>query len=152
MTPLKLLALDADDLEIISCHLQDAVIRVGDIAYLPSQKRFAAVFNRFDWENALDSETGDENRRRRAALRFDRVFGAQVKGVHPEAKDQVLSLLAIRFEPGDNPSGIIDMTFSGDVSIRLDAECIEAELRDLGPIWQTNNRPHHPDAESDPGA
>ncbi|MEG6508597.1 DUF2948 family protein [Methyloligella sp. 2.7D] len=153
MTPLKLLALDDEDLKIISAHLQDAVLRVDDMAYLPAQKRFAAVLNRFDWEQALGEGTRpDHHRRRRAALRFDRVFNAQIKGVDPEEKGHVLSLLAIRFEPGDSPSGIIELTFSGDVTIRLDAECIEAELKDLGPVWQTKNKPEHPDAESGAGA
>ena len=51
MKPLKLIALDEEDLAVVSSHLQDAVVRVGDMAYLPSKKRFAAVLNRFDWEN-----------------------------------------------------------------------------------------------------
>ncbi|XSG80892.1 MAG: DUF2948 family protein [Methyloligella sp. ZOD6] len=149
MTPLKLLALDDDDLEVISLHLQDAVMRVGDMAYLPSQNRFAAVLNRFDWEEAIQSNA-ETCQRRRAALRFDRVFNAKLKGFRPDQPEQVLSLLAIRFEPSDGPSGIIDLTFSGDASIRLEAECIEAELKDLGPVWQTKNQPRHPGA--DPGA
>ncbi len=49
MPELKLIALDADDLKVISAHLQDAVLRVGDIAYLPRERRFAALGNRFDW-------------------------------------------------------------------------------------------------------
>ena len=49
---LKLIALDEQDLEIVSSHLQDAVVRVGDLAYVPSQKRFAAILNRFNWEKA----------------------------------------------------------------------------------------------------
>jgi hypothetical protein len=150
MTPLKLLALDDADLQIISSHLQDAVVRVADMAYVPEQKRFAAILNRFDWEEALDDKAGAQNRRRRTAIRFDRVFAAQTKGVPAGRSDVVLSLLAIRFEPTDAPSGTIDLIFSGDVSIRLEAECIEVELTDLGPAWETKNRPQHPDSE--PGA
>ncbi len=150
MTPLKLLALDEADLQIISSHLQDAVVRVADMAYVPEQKRFAAILNRFDWEEALDDKEGGQNRRRRTAIRFDRVFAAQTKGVPAGHSDVVLSLLAIRFEPTDAPSGTIDLIFSGDVSIRLQAECIEVELTDLGPAWETKNRPQHPDSK--PGA
>lgn len=146
MTSLKLLALDHDDLEVISLHLQDAVVRVGDIAYLPSQNRFAAVVNRFDWVTAVKSKA-QTCQRRRAALRFDRVFNAKLKGFRPDEPEEVLSLLAIRFEPEDPPSGIIDLTFSGGRSIRLEAECIEAELKDLGPVWKTKNQPRHPNAE-----
>ena len=149
MSSLKLLALDDADLQIISSHVQDAVLRVSDMAYVPSQKRFAAILNRFDWEDAIGSGR-KRNRRRRSALRFDRVLGARTKGVPLDHGDVVLSLLAIQFTPTDAPSGTIDLLFSGNVSVRLEAECIEAELTDLGPVWQTKHRPRHPD--SDPGA
>jgi hypothetical protein len=144
MTPLKLLALDEEDLAVLSSHLQDAVVRVGDIAYLPSQKRFAAVLNRFDWESATGAGS-KEFQRRRTALRFDRVLGAQHKDLMPNAPDRVLSLLAIRFEPDEAPSGLVTLTFSGDVTIQIKVECVEAELRDLGPAWGTRNKPEHPD-------
>jgi len=143
MTPLKLLALDDEDLQVLSSHLQDAVVRVGDMAYLPSQKRFAAILNRFDWESA--SEKGaKEYRRRRTALRFDRVLRAQHKDLRPNVPDRVLELLAIQFEPGDTPSGKITLLFSGDVTIQLDVECVEVEMRDLGPVWSTRHKPEHP--------
>lgn len=142
MTPLKLLALDEEDLAVVSSHLQDAVVRVGDIAYLPSQKRFAAVLNRFDWESA--SKPGAKDfQRRRTALRFDRVLSAKHKDLRPDAKDRVLSLLAVSFEAGDAPSGQITLTFSGDISIELEVECLEAEMRDLGPAWSTRHKPEH---------
>jgi hypothetical protein len=28
--------------------------------------------------------------------------------------------------------------------IQLEVECLEAELRDLGPAWSTRNKPEHP--------
>jgi Protein of unknown function (DUF2948) len=149
MEPLKLIALDEEDLAVVSSHLQDAVVRVGDMAYLPAQKRFAAVLNRFDWESA-SAPGAKDYRRRRTALRFDRVLGAQHKGLRPAAQDRVLSLLAISYEADDPPSGRITLTFSGDVSIQLCVECLEAELRDLGPAWRTRHKPEHPGGE--PGA
>ena len=142
MTSLKLLALDEEDLQVLSSHLQDAVLRVGDMAYVPSQKRFAAIVNRFDWQSV--AEDGSSYQRRRSALRFDRVLRAQHKDLQPEKQDQVLSLLAIQFEAGDAPSGTITLLFSGDVTIQLDVECVEAELRDLGPSWPTRRKPEHP--------
>ncbi len=143
MTPLKLLALDEEDLAVVSSHLQDAVVRVGDMAYVPSQKRFAAVVNRFDWESAV-GEKADDYRRRRTALRFDRVLGAKHKDLRPNAPDRVLSLLAINFEASDAPSGRVTLTFSGDVTVQLEVECLEVELRDLGPAWPTRHKPEHP--------
>lgn len=146
MTPLKLIALDEEDLAILSSHLQDAVVRVGDIAYLPGQKRFAAVLNRFDWEKATE-EAAKAYQRRRTALRFDRVLGAKLKNIKLTARDRILSLLAVSFEPGEAPSGKVTLLFSGDASILLEVECIEAELKDLGPVWRTRSKPQHPGVE-----
>ncbi|HKA47287.1 MAG TPA: DUF2948 family protein [Methyloceanibacter sp.] len=147
---LRLIALDEQDLEVVSSHLQDAVLRVGEMAYVPSQKRFAAILNRFNWEKATKTANNNENERRRTALRFDRVLGAQIKALKPSASDRVLSLLAVRFEASEHPSGYVTLTFSGDASIRLHVECIEAELTDLGPVWRARSKPYHPGEE--PGA
>lgn len=143
MTLLKLLALDEEDLQVVSSHLQDAVVRVGDMVYLPSQKRFVAIVNRFDWESATD-EGAKDFKRLRTGLRFDRVLSAKHKDLKPEKPDRVLSLLAIQFDAADAPSGKVTLTFSGGVTIQLEVECIEAELRDLGPAWATRNKPEHP--------
>jgi hypothetical protein len=150
MSRLKLIALDEEDLAVVSSHLQDAVVRVEDIAYLPSRKRFAALVNRFDWETAAENG-GRDFQRRRTALRFDRVLKGKLKNIKPRARDRVLSLLAVRFEPKDPPGGNIVLTFSGDASILLEVECIEAELRDLGPAWATRAKPAHPGIETETG-
>jgi hypothetical protein len=149
MAELKLIALDADDLAIISANLQDAVMKVGDLAFLPREKRFAAVANRFDWVDAIEKETvRDDGRpyaRRRTALRFERVLSARVQGLDLNNKEAVTSLLAIGFEPLDAPAGQITLQFADGGAIRLDVECIEAELRDLGPAWQAKSKPQHPE-------
>jgi Protein of unknown function (DUF2948) len=160
MEQLKLIALDEEDLAVLSSLLQDAVLRVADMTYLPKQKRFAAALNRFDWESA-SKPGGKDFRRCRAALRFDRVFNAKIKNLRPRAGDRVLSLLAVEFVPKAAPGGTLTLTFSGDTSIQLEVECIEAELKDLGPVWRTRFKPRHPGepdsggkqgAESAPGA
>jgi hypothetical protein len=151
MEPLKLIALDEEDLAVLSSLLQDAVLRVADMSYLPKQKRFAAALNRFEWEKAVQ-DGGKNYRRRRTALRFDRVFNAKLRNVKPRAGDRVLSLLTIAFTPKEPPSGTLTLTFSGDASIQLDVECIEAELKDLGPEWRTHSKPQHPSDEPDAGA
>lgn len=148
MPDLKLIALDAEDLAIISAHLQDAVMKVGDLAFLPREKRFVALANRFDWVDAIANEAAREKgyARRRAALRFDRVLSAQVLGLDLKSKDAVTSLLAIGFEPGDTPAGQVLLQFAAGGAIRLNVECIEAELRDLGPAWQAKSMPQHPES------
>jgi len=147
MEMLKLVALDDEDLQIISAHLQDAVLKVGDLDYFQREKRFVAVANRFVWERA---EAGRAARRtferRRSVLHFDRVTAVKVHGVDRSRKDEVLSLLALRFLPGEAPAGVVEFTFSGDAAIRLDVECIEAKLTDLGSAWEARGKPAHDDA------
>lgn len=153
LTDLRLLALDAEDLEILSAHLQDAVIRVGDMAYLPREHRFAAVLNRFDWVNAVadSSSAKPVNVRRNAAIRFERVLKAQLQGIDLKASKQALALLALQFEPGEAPAGAVTLIFAGGAAVRLEVECIEAELKDLGAAWAAKSRPAHPDDESGNG-
>jgi hypothetical protein len=151
MPDLKLIALDAEDLAVVSAHLQDAVMKVGDMIYRPREKRFAAVANRFDWVEALSGDDDKQKRyaRRQAALRFERVLGAQVHGLDLGNKGAVVSLLAIAFEPGEAPEGHVILQFADGGAIRLHVECIETELRDLGPVWEAKSRPTHPDEPSE---
>ncbi len=145
MTDLKLIALDKDDLEIISAHLQDAVMRVGDLAYQPAYKRMAALTNRFNWENVHSSSRKRKKQyeRRRSAIRIERVLGAQVQNIDLSRKDDVIELLAISYEPSEEPEGNISLIFAGGGTIRLQVECIEVELNDLGAAWETKNKPEH---------
>ncbi len=143
---LKLVALDAEDLTVLSVHLQDAVVRVADMAFIKSENRFAAVFNRFDWAG-LDSRggRGANCTRRRAGLRFERVLSAQISKIDLASKDTVLSLLALQFDVKDEPEGTITLHFSGGGAIRLHVECIEGELKDLGAAWAVGKVPAHGD-------
>jgi hypothetical protein len=141
MEDLKLIALDPEDLQVLSCHLQDAVIRVADMAYLKQDMRFAVIANRFDWERAATGDSGYQ--RRRAGLRFERVKSAHIQGFDLKQKDTVLALLALTFETAEEPSGAITMHFAGGGAVRLEVECIEAELRDLGAAWRARTKPVH---------
>jgi hypothetical protein len=138
---LKLVALDVDDLGIVSTHLQDAIVKVADIHWRPSEQRLVMMLNRFDWEEASTSHF----LRRRTALRFERVRACQCRHVKPHDKDAVLNLLAVEYEPGQTPGGQMTLIFSGGCALRLDVECIEVELADLGPVWDTTRCPSHPD-------
>ena len=151
MSDLKLVALDADDLSVISAHVQDAVLQVGDMAYLPAEHRFAAIANRFDWAAATGAHGGARSmERRRTALRFDRVLEAKLHGIDLKAKRQVLVLLAIQFEEADPPGGFATLIFAGGAAIRLKLECVEAEMRDLGAAWMAQRCPEHPEIEAAP--
>lgn len=143
MDELKLFALDDEDLAVISAHLQDAVVKVGDMGFVPKSQRFALLLNRFDW----DQKAGDDTFvRRRSGLHFERVRNVKVRGIDLQAQDVVLNLLAIIFLPTDEPSGLLQLTFSGGAEIRLEVECIEAGLSDLGPAWGCPHKPEHRDS------
>ena len=155
MPDLKLIALDAEDLSVISAHLQDAVVRVVDMAYVPGEKRFALIANRFDWEKALKKGRKADDRksieRRRSALRFERVMTARVHGLDLTDKRAALALLAITFEPktgSDAPGGDVTLTFSGGAAIRISVEYLELEMKDLGAVWSAKRSPVHPDDQT----
>lgn len=140
MTDLKLIALDSEDLEVISSHVQDAVIRVSDMGYARQDRRFALLMNRFDW--ASDKPRG-KGLRKRAALHFDGVQKAAFAGFDPTAPEGVVELLALHFEPREAPSGIIELRLAGGGTVRLEVDYIEARLSDLGAAWAASAKPAH---------
>lgn len=143
MSQLKLVALDEQDLSVVSAHVQDAVAKVGDLAFRPAERRFVAALNRFVWENR-QGLLRRNNERRRSALHFEAVRGVSSTGISRNRPEDVLSLLAVRFEPGaEPPAGTVELIFSGDATIRLDVDYIEAGLADLGAAWAAGSRPRH---------
>jgi hypothetical protein len=148
---LKLIALDADDLDVVSAHLQDAVICVAEMAYLKNEHRFAAIANRFDWSDALtgNRRSRDGFKRRRTGLRFEHVLGAQLSGIDLNDKRRMLNILAIRFETTAAPEGFVVISCAGGAAIRLRVECLEAEMKDLGAAWATKSKPDHPEGEAE---
>ncbi len=138
MSRLKLAAADAEDLEILSARLQDAVGQLKNITWLPKKRRFAAVVNRLQWE------AGGKTRVR-AGLHFDGVLKVQSHKVKLGADDAVVSVLALRFEPngGEDPGGIIEIVLAGGGAIRLTVECIDAELADMTDPWAARGKPDH---------
>ncbi len=136
---LRLVAFDSDDMAILSAHLQDALVRVGDMAWLPEQDRFALVASRFDWIAA----TAGRCERATTGLHFDRVRTVRQHGVPQTTPNAFLELLAIAFEPGEAPGGRVTLTFAGGAAIRLEVECLEACARDMGPRWTAKCRPGH---------
>lgn len=141
---LKLAAFDSEDLGVVSAAMQDAVIKTSDMTYLPGEKRFALVGNRFAWEvNAGRKKPPYE--RRRTGLQVTRVLKAQLAGLDRSRGDDVLNLLSITFEPQDIPEGQLTLTFAGGATVRLHVECLELAMADLGGAWSTKAMPAHAD-------
>ena len=127
---LKLIALDADDLAVISAHVQDARVQASDIVWRQGEKRLVVGMLRLDWEQTLAGETAP--RRLIAALRFDRVLSCKSRNIDLDTPQAALELVGIEFHPGEAPGGSALLLFAQDGALRLDVECLECELTDLG--------------------
>ncbi|SNY91979.1 Protein of unknown function [Cohaesibacter sp. ES.047] len=154
MSMLKLAALDAEDLAVVSSQSQDAVVKVGDIHWLPTEGRVLITMHRFAWEEAISQKRrifGPKSsyERHQTILHFARVSSVKARNIRMDAKSAILNLLAITFEQnGEGPDGVISLIFAGDAEMRLEVECIEAQLTDTGAAWETENLPEHEAAES----
>src|SRR5215470_3983790 len=111
MSPqLKLIALDAHDLAVISAHVQDARVHASDIIWRQGEKRLVMGLNRLDWEQTLAGEA--EPRRLVAALRFDRVLACKSRNIDMDAADRVMDLVGIEFHAHDTPGGSALLLFA----------------------------------------
>lgn len=142
MSQLKLIALDKQDLDVVSAHVQDAVAKVADLSYLAGERRFVMAMNRFVWEKKKGF-FGGKPERRRSVLHFDGVSGVRFSGFSRNAGEEVLSVLALRFDASEAPAGVIEITCAGGAAIRLDVDYIEARLADLGAAWEASSQPRH---------
>lgn len=134
--PLRLLAMDAEGLEIIAALTQDAVISGSDLAWDRKRHQFGLLLNRFRWEDRDAAErAGRAYERVRSALVFDHVLAVQRRGLQPGAGDAVLSLLSIGFAADAEGAGWLTLVLSGGGAIRLEVEALEVSLRDV-------SRPH----------
>ena len=138
MSRLKLAAGDAEDLEVLSARLQDAVAQLKNISWLPKKRRFAAVVNRLKWEEGGKTRV-------RAGLHFDGVLKVQSHNVKLGADEAVVSILALRFTPagGEDPGGEVEIVLAGGGAFRLTVECIDAELADMTEAWAARGTPDH---------
>jgi hypothetical protein len=144
--PLRLLAVDADDLAVISSLVQDAVLPATEMSWLPSKNRFAMLLNRFRWEDRdRASAQHREFERVQTMLVADTVTKAAFSGIHPRDEDEVLSLLSVEFAETDAPSGVLTLNFAGDGAIALTIECLEVTLKDVSRpyIAPSGAAPHH---------
>jgi hypothetical protein len=133
--PLRLLAQDAEDLAVISAALQDAVAQVGDIDFEPKARRLTIAFNRYCWECG--------GKRVRAGLQLGGVLKVEARKIRRNAPQAILEFLAMTFEPGEAPGGVITLSWAGGGDMRLEVECVEAVLADVSKPWPTPRAPAH---------
>jgi hypothetical protein len=135
---LKLSALDADDLGVISAAVQDSLVAVRDCAFFAAENRFVLLLNRFRWE--ADPSVGAAYSRTHSALVFNAVRAVHHHKIPLQEPDRVLELLAVGLEA----SGQVLLRFAADRAIRLEIERLACHLGDVGEPWPTPWKPAHP--------
>ncbi|KPP87544.1 MAG: Protein of unknown function (DUF2948) [Rhodobacteraceae bacterium HLUCCA08] len=130
--PLRLKAMDADDLQILSSLAQDAVFDGSEMHWDRRARRFGLLLNRFRWEDAPKAEARRRPYERvRAVLAIEDVTRVRSQGVEPGDAGRVYSLLSVVWEPGADGTGAVVLTLAGDGAIRIEAETLEVMLRDV---------------------
>jgi len=148
---LRLMACDVEDLAVLSAHVQDAILRVGDMLYQPRERRFVLVLKRFDWLAAAEGAP----QRAQTGLHFEHVRKVASTGFRRDRPDDLLNLLNIEFVAGEAPAGAVHLVFSGGCALKIEVECLEARMADLGPRWRVRHIPGHgpgPGGEGPAGA
>lgn len=140
---LKLRAETAEDITVFAAVLQDAVTVVGDMAFRPGERRFVVMLNRYLWEQEPVDAALDRCMRVRTGLHFDGVLNVAVLGIPQGVPSKVLELLTIECEERADASAALYLFFAGGGIVRLEAECIDAYLTDIGEPWPARCRPHH---------
>ncbi|MEO1658116.1 MAG: DUF2948 family protein [Pseudomonadota bacterium] len=138
--PMALVAADQEDLQAISALLQDAVLKIGDAAYVQNERRFAFVTNRYVWE--VPAGFLSRGQRVRAGVHFDDVTGVKTKNLRLDAKEAVVEILSTEYD-GDENGGVITINLAGGGAIALDVEAINANLNDISEPWRASRRPKH---------
>ncbi|WP_322893390.1 MULTISPECIES: DUF2948 family protein [unclassified Yoonia] len=140
--PLRLRALDADDLAVIAAITQDAVFPVAEMRWDRKARRFALLVNRFRWEDGQQSAE-----RVQSVLAFEDVMAVQTQGIDKADKDLVCSLLSISFAPAAEGAGRIELVLAGDGAVALEVEALEVLLRDVTRPYAapSGKAPRHPD-------
>ena len=130
--PLRLQALDAEDLKVIAALAQDAVFPITEMTWQPAKRRFALLINRFRWEDRdRAARQGRPFERVRALLVVEDVLKVSSSGIDRSDGDTILSLLDIAFIPGEDGAGRLELTLAGDGAIALEVECLDVALRDV---------------------
>ena len=139
---LKLIAKTEEDLRVVSAHLQDSIVSVGDIANLKKNKIFLIQLNRFMWED-VEKGVFRKNKRIRTVLKFENVLSAVSRNINQIKKDKFLDFLAIETNITPDNNYEMKIIFAGDSIIRVISEVIEVTLDDQGEAWDTKNKPKH---------
>jgi len=141
-TNLKLLASSDKDLRVIAAHLQDAIVSIKDIANLKKNRIFLIQLNRFMWED-VEKGVFRKNKRIRTVIKFDNVINVSSKNININHDKLFLDFLTIESNLLPDNSYEVNLIFSGDIIIKINAEVIDVTLDDQGSPWESKTEPKH---------
>ena len=150
---LKLRCEDEEDVVVLSSLLQDALVPMAELAWLPAEKCFVFVASRFIWSECIDvtlpaGEAGIEcYSRQNFGVTLEGVKAVRSRGIDIDDKSRILELLAITASSG-SAAATIELVFAGGAGIRVECERIAVHGQDVGEPWPTLHRPRHPDIEA----
>lgn len=143
--PLRLSALDGDDLQVLSACLQDALVPIAGMTYEEDKGHFYLMMNRFCWECHPEVVEGDEvHQRVHCGIHLDHVKRVKHKGFDPNHEDGFMNLLTIH----NKKKGCVNLVFSGGGEVELDVDKLKCLIQDLDEPYPTKNKPSHPAANS----
>lgn len=146
--PLRLKALDADDLSVVSSFTQDAVLRVRDVRWHKKHRRLALLLNRFRWEDAGQAQAlGRPVERVQTVLSIHDAIAVKAQGISKDDPELILSILSLTFEPGEDGGGNVVLTLAGDGAFSIKVEALEVLLRDVTRpyVAPSGKAPFHPE-------
>ena len=130
--PLRLIAQAAEDLQVISSLVQDAVLPITEMRYDRKARRFVLLLNRFRWEDKAAAEVSKRDYERvRSLLVVEDVLSVKSYGIDRSDKDMILSLLSVGFTEGEEGMGVVELTLAGDGAISIAVEALDLRLEDV---------------------
>ncbi len=135
---MKLLAVEAAEIEIISAAVESMISSRGEMKYNRQSRSFEITGSRFMWE-----KSATHGYRTRSGLHFMDVQSVRAQSLNTDRPTDVQELLSIGIEEGEDGQAAITLKFAANRSIELAVECVNASLTDLGQHWHTDRIPKH---------
>lgn len=134
---LKLRARDAEDAQVVSAVLQDALVPVCDMIYRPDDGQFVMVAQRLRRESATDVAE-----RICCAVTFRKVTDVKTHGFDVRDTQRILDLLAFMLDEGDFSA--LTLVFAGEARLRIAlADGGDLLIEDFGEAWPIAATPSH---------
>jgi len=144
--PLNLGAQDAEDLQVISSLIQDAVLTVDEINWNRMERQAVFLLKRFRWEDVeLAKQQGRDPERVKSLLVIQNATGLASHGIDRKQTDAILSLMSLEFSGAEDGVGDMILTFSGDGAMKVQIDGLDITLRDVTRPYVAPSKqvPHH---------